>query len=101
MSMSLRTGGGRAMLLCQLAHRLRVRGVPVMPGLISQINLTLHGIDVDPAAMLDATAILFHPSGVVIGAETVVEEGVGIWSGVVLGGRGGRNNRDGNPIIRK
>jgi serine O-acetyltransferase len=61
--------------------------------------MALHGVDIDPSAVI-GDIHLIHTVGVVIGATSIIEDGCWIWSGVVLGGRGGSTDNDGNPVIR-
>ncbi|WP_404443830.1 hypothetical protein LG315_10555 [Microbacterium marinum] len=58
---------------------------PVARKTIAAVNLTLHGIDVDPRASLGPGLLLQHPVGVVIGGGAVVGARCTIMSGAVLG----------------
>lgn len=53
--------------------------------LLSGLNLSLHGIDIDPRARIDAGALFQHPVGVVIGGGAIIGAHCTIMSGVVLG----------------
>jgi serine O-acetyltransferase len=96
---NLHVPGMRAILLHRIAHALRRKRVPLLPGLLAQIILLLHECNINASAELHPTVYLQHPTGVVIGQSSVVEAYVQIWSGVTLGGRGGRAVHDGNPTI--
>jgi len=89
----------QAMILHRLAHGLYGARIPVLPDLVRRINIASTGADVHPAARIGKDVMFVHSVGIVIGDEVVVEDNVDIYSGVVLGRRGGTRENDGSPHI--
>jgi serine O-acetyltransferase len=91
--------GLRAVMLHRAASALAEAGVRVLPPLLEQLNVTLHGIDIERGATIGYRVHLPHPVGVVIGSGCIVEDGCLILGGVTLGQRLTPGRADGFPRI--
>ena len=81
--------GLHAVLLHRLAHALYVRGVPVLPRLISQAaRLITGGIEIHPGAKIGKRFFIDHGTGVVIGETTEIGDDVMLYHQVTLGATG-------------
>ncbi|WP_320672932.1 serine O-acetyltransferase [Patulibacter defluvii] len=80
--------GVQALLAHRLSHRLRRRGVPLLPRLVAHVSRTLTGIEIHPAAEIGQGLFIDHGSGVVIGETARIGDDVTIYQGVTLGGTG-------------
>lgn len=85
-----------AMIVFRLAHELLVRGVPLIPRIMSEHAHSLTGIDIHPGATIDEYFFIDHGTGVVIGETTLIGKRVKVYQGVTLGAlstRGGQKLR--------
>jgi len=80
--------GFHAILSHRIAHRLWMRGVPILPRLISQTTRFLTGIEIHPGARIGRGFFIDHGMGVVIGETAEIGDGVVLYQGVTLGGTG-------------
>src|SRR6185436_16057059 len=80
--------GFHAILMHRAAHWLWVRGVPILPRVLSHLNRALTGIEIHPAATIGKGFFIDHGMGVVIGETTQIGDGVTLTQGVTLGGTG-------------
>lgn len=80
--------GLHALLLHRVAHWLHVRGVPVIPRLISHFSRFITGIEIHPGAVIGRGFFIDHGMGVVIGETAEVGDNVTLYQGVTLGGTG-------------
>ncbi len=80
--------GFHAVLLHRVAHHFWVRGVPVVPRLVSQVSRSLTQIEIHPGATIGEGFFVDHGAGVVIGETTEIGRDVTIYQGVTLGGTG-------------
>ncbi|HET9093818.1 MAG TPA: serine O-acetyltransferase [Solirubrobacteraceae bacterium] len=80
--------GVQALLAHRVAHRLMRAGVPLLPRLLATLARSLTGIEIHPAARIEAGLFIDHGMGVVIGETAEVGEDVTIYQGVTLGGTG-------------
>jgi serine O-acetyltransferase len=78
--------GFHARQLHRLAHSLHRRGLPLLPRLVSQLNRTLTGIEIHPAARIGEGLFIDHGMGVVIGETAEIGDDVTLYQGVTLGG---------------
>jgi serine O-acetyltransferase len=69
----------------RIAHELYVRGVPLVPRIMSEYAHSLTGIDIHPGAKIGEHFFIDHGTGVVIGETTVIGDYVKIYQGVTLG----------------
>ena len=80
--------GLRAALVYRLAHHLHRRGVPVLPMILNQLNISLHGLDVVPSVAIGPRFYVPHPVGTVIMARRLGAD-VTVVSAVTIGMRKG------------
>lgn len=99
MGLVLLNSSVQAMILHRLAHWLHRARIPVLPDLVRRINIASTGADIHPGTRIGKDVMFVHSVGIVIGEEVVVEDNVDIYSGVVLGRRGGMREDDGSPHI--
>ena len=78
--------GFHARELHRLAHTLHVRGVPVLPRLISHMSRFITGIEIHPGAKIGDGLFIDHGMGVVIGETTEIGDDCHLYQGVTLGG---------------
>lgn len=95
--------GFHAIILYRAAHWLWVKGVPVLPRVISHIGRFLTGIEIHPGAGIGTGFFIDHGMGVVIGETTIIGNNVTLFQGVTLGGtgkeKGKRHPTLGNNIV--
>lgn len=80
--------GLHAIALHRLAHSLHLRGVLLLPRLLSHLARCLTGIEIHPGAQLGRGVFIDHGMGVVIGETAIVGDYTLIYQGVTLGGTG-------------
>ena len=78
--------GLRATLLYRLSHALWRSRVPVLPGMVARLNLTLHGLDIPPSVEIGPGLYVPHPVGTAVMARRVGAN-VSLISGITLGMR--------------
>jgi len=69
----------------RIAHELHIRGVPMVPRIMSEYAHSLTGIDIHPGARIGRNFFIDHGTGVVIGESTEIGDNVRIYQGVTLG----------------
>lgn len=69
----------------RLAHRLYLDDVPMIPRILTEYAHSRTGIDIHPGARIGEGFFIDHGTGVVIGATTVIGEGVKLFQNVTLG----------------
>lgn len=77
--------GLEAILVYRIAHFLFVRGVPIIPRIMSEHIHGKTGIDIHPGAKIGKSFFIDHGTGVVIGETCVIGQNVKIYQGVTLG----------------
>jgi serine O-acetyltransferase len=85
-----------AVTIYRLAHELHVRGVPLIPRMMSEYAHSVTGVDIHPGATIDEYFFIDHGTGVVIGETSQIGKRVKIYQGVTLGAlslRGGQSLR--------
>jgi serine O-acetyltransferase len=85
-----------AVTVYRLAHELHLRGVPLIPRMMSEYAHSVTGVDIHPGATIDEYFFIDHGTGVVIGETTQIGKRVKIYQGVTLGAlslRGGQSLR--------
>jgi serine O-acetyltransferase len=55
-------------VLCRASRAARLRKIPVMPELLTYLNIVLFGLEVTPRCEIGPGIFFPHPSGTVIGA---------------------------------
>lgn len=82
-----------AITINRLAHELYIRGVPIIPRIMTEHAHSETGVDIHPGATIGEYFFIDHATGIVIGETTVIGKHVKIYQGVTLGGlstRGGQ-----------
>jgi serine O-acetyltransferase len=69
----------------RIAHELYLRGIPMIPRIMSEHVHSLTGIDIHPGARIGKNFFIDHGTGVVIGETTEIGDNVKIYQGVTLG----------------
>lgn len=77
--------GIRALMAYRMAHVLFGLEVPFIPRILTEHAHGRTGIDIHPGARIGRGLFIDHGTGVVIGATTVIGDGVRIYQGVTLG----------------
>jgi serine O-acetyltransferase len=73
-------------VLCRSSRAAMLAGIPLLPGLLTYLNLLLFGLEVAPRCEIGPGIFFPHPSGTVIGAWRIGEN-VTIFQGVTLGSK--------------
>ena len=74
-----------ALVAYRLAHLLHVRGVPMIPRILTEHAHSRTGIDISPGATIGDRFFIDHGTGVVIGETAVIGNDVKLYQGVTLG----------------
>ena len=69
----------------RIAHELFLRGIPLIPRIMSEHVHSLTGIDIHPGAKIGKNFFIDHGTGVVIGETTEIGDNVKLYQGVTLG----------------
>jgi serine O-acetyltransferase len=69
----------------RLAHHLWLRGVPLLPRMMSELIHSRTGIDIHPGATIGEEFFIDHGTGVVIGETCKIGARVQLYQGVTLG----------------
>jgi serine O-acetyltransferase len=69
----------------RIAHELYLRGVPLIPRIMSEHVHSLTGIDIHPGAKIGKNFFIDHGTGVVVGETTEIGDNVKLYQGVTLG----------------
>ncbi|MCA9686679.1 MAG: serine acetyltransferase [Myxococcales bacterium] len=69
----------------RIAHCLYLRGVPMIPRMMSEQVHGRTGIDIHPGATIGESFFIDHGTGVVIGETTLIGDRVKLYQGVTLG----------------
>jgi serine O-acetyltransferase len=78
--------GLRATTLYRIGHALWKKRIPVLPGMIQRMNITLHGFDVPSSVPVGPGMYVPHPVGTVITARRIGAN-VTLISGITIGMR--------------
>ncbi len=82
----------------RIAHELYLRGVPLIPRIMSEHVHSLTGIDIHPGAKIGKSFFIDHGTGVVIGETTEIGNNVKIYQGVTLGALSFPKDEEGHII---
>lgn len=77
--------GFLAISVYRLAHELWVRGVPLIPRILTEYAHSKTGIDIHPGASIDEYLHIDHGTGIVIGETCKIGKHVKLYQGVTLG----------------
>jgi len=69
----------------RIAHELYLRGIPLIPRIMSEHIHSQTGIDIHPGAKIGKNFFIDHGTGVVIGETAEIGDNVKIYQGVTLG----------------
>jgi serine O-acetyltransferase len=69
----------------RIAHELYLRGVPLIPRIMSEHVHSLTGVDIHPGAKIGENFFIDHGTGVVIGETAEIGDNVKLYQGVTLG----------------
>jgi len=73
-------------VLCRVSRAARLRNIPVLPELLTYLNIVLFGLEVTPRCEIGPGIFFPHPSGTVIGAWRIGSNAT-ILQGVTLGAK--------------
>jgi len=73
-------------VLCRASRAARLRKIPVLPELLTYLNIVLFGLEVTPRCEIGPGIFFPHPSGTVIGAWRIGSNAT-ILQGVTLGAK--------------
>ncbi len=73
-------------VICRTSRAAMLAGIPVLPGLLTYLNLVVFGLEVTPKCEIGPGIFFAHPVGCVIGAWRIGSN-VTIFQGVTLGAR--------------
>jgi serine O-acetyltransferase len=82
----------------RIAHELHIRGVPLIPRIMSEHAHSITGIDIHPGAKIGKNFFIDHGTSVIIGETTVIGDNVKIYQGVTLGALSFLKDEKGRPI---
>ena len=82
----------------RIAHELYLRGIPLIPRIMSEHVHSLTGIDIHPGAKIGKNFFIDHGTGVVIGETSEIGDNVKIYQGVTLGALSFPKNEKGEII---
>jgi serine O-acetyltransferase len=69
----------------RIAHELYIRGVPIIPRIMSEYAHSKTGIDIHPGAKIGKNFFIDHGTGVVIGETAEIGDNVKLYQSVTLG----------------
>ena len=75
----------QAVTIYRFAHELYLRGVPMVPRIMSEHAHSRTGIEIHPGAQIGKSFFVDHGTGVVIGETAVIGDNVKLYQGVTLG----------------
>jgi serine O-acetyltransferase len=82
----------------RIAHELYLRGIPLIPRIMSEHVHSQTGIDIHPGARIGKNFFIDHGTGVVIGETTEIGDNVKLYQGVTLGALSFPKDEKGNII---
>lgn len=75
----------QAITIYRISHELYLRGIPMVPRIMSEHAHNLTGIELHPGAQIGERFFIDHGTGVVVGETAVIGNDVKIYQGVTLG----------------
>ena len=82
----------------RIAHELHIRGVPLIPRIMSEHAHSITGIDIHPGAKIGKNFFIDHGTSVIIGETAEIGDNVKIYQGVTLGALSFLKDEKGRPI---
>ena len=92
--------GLHAIVIHRISHQLWVRGVPLLPRVMSQLARWVTGIEIHPGAKIGAGVFIDHGMGLVIGETSIIGDNCLLYQGVTLGGTGKSSGKR-HPTLRE
>jgi serine O-acetyltransferase len=89
-----------AIFVYRVAHELWLRGIPLLPRIMTEHAHSLTGIDIHPGAEIETEFFIDHGTGVVIGETTEIGHRVRIYQGVTLGALSVPRESEGGNSLR-
>jgi len=89
-----------AIFVYRAAHELFIRGVPLMPRIMTEHAHSRTGIDIHPGATIGSDFFIDHGTGVVVGETTEIGDRVRIYQGVTLGALSVPRSSEGGNYLR-
>jgi serine O-acetyltransferase len=103
--LALTNRGFHALVLHRTSRVLWMRGIPILPHVLTRLMQHLFAVDIDCRANLGPGIVIFHCFGLVIGGEVIIEGDCRLYQGVALGRRDshltGSMTPDGHPHIER
>jgi len=93
--------GVEAVTIYRIAHELLLRGVPLIPRMMTEHAHSKTGIDIHPGAKIAEGFFIDHGTGVVIGETCDIGKNVKLYQGVTLGALSFPRDPNGNIIRGK
>jgi serine O-acetyltransferase len=90
--------GLHALILHRLAHFFTRFKLVLLPRIISQFARFITGIEIHPGAKIGEGLFIDHGMGIVIGETAEIGNGVTLYQGVTLGGRGRKKEKGIPPL---
>lgn len=89
-----------AIFVYRVAHELFLKGIPLMPRIMTEHAHSLTGIDIHPGATIGSEFFIDHGTGVVVGETTTIGDRVRIYQGVTLGALSVPRGSEGGDYLR-
>lgn len=90
--------GLEAITIYRIAHEVLLRGVPLIPRIMTEFAHAKTGIDIHPGAKIGSGFFIDHGTGVVIGETCEIGRNVKLYQGVTLGALSFPRDDSGNLI---
>ena len=92
--------GLHAVSVYRIAHFLHLRGVPLIPRIMTEHVHSKTGIDIHPSVIIGKGLMIDHGTGIVIGETAIIKDHVRIYQGVTLGALSPKNSMA-NPALKR
>jgi serine O-acetyltransferase len=89
-----------AIFVYRVAHELFLRGIPLIPRIMTEHAHSRTGIDIHPGATIGEEFFIDHGTGVVVGETTTIGNRVRIYQGVTLGALSVPRESEGGSFLR-
>ena len=90
--------GFLAVFVYRIAHIFYLKGIPLLPRMMSEYAHSKTGIDIHPGAKISSPFFVDHGTGVVIGETAEIGRYVKIYQGVTLGAKSFELDENGKPV---
>ena len=92
--------GLHAVSVYRIANFLHLRGVPLIPRIMTEHVHSKTGIDIHPSVIIGKGLMIDHGTGIVIGETAIIKDHVRIYQGVTLGALSPKNSMA-NPALKR